>query len=617
MTVKTKSKTSDAREHLKAGSNVLKEYLNQSTAVPLFIPQTFINSLRDVGYNSTTSALCEHVDNSVQAGAKNIRIYFNQRGKRGEYQIDTVVYDDGKGMPPETLQLCMSFGGSTSFNNRTEIGRFGVGMKTAALSMSERLDVYSWVEPKAYYATSLDVNEIAESLTTSLSLEAPEFQRQLPNDIIRILSTQLDYPKSKQKILIKSKTDVDSFLGKSGTLVYMPNCDRLSYKTARTLVDHATAEMSRVYREHINSGVKIFINNRQLKATDPTYWMKGSIHSELEELQSMEEKYSKLINTWEIQIPLSENSEKTAPVSVRLYKLPYETWGSLPRSVLSKKLHLYDRNLVSVMRNDREVFCGVRPNIFPYHGDANWLRVKIDFSGELDEAFGVAMNKQGIRPKRYVEELIEDELGPDISRIRAEVSKWRRGKNQPKPEGGKQTEAERRAQEADAYQAKPIPNPKANTPEEKAEIAANIRGLSTTLKRKGETEEEAYERVKTSTYITTFIHDEYHPFYTVESKYGKVILKINKAHPFYSDLYSPLSAIVVEAISNSENADANIENSADDKKRVLTTLEMMLFSLGRTQTVLLSGDRSGEREQLYKQMHVEWSKTLENQLNTK
>ena len=36
------------------------------------------------------------------------------------------------------------------------------------------------------------------------------------------------------------------------------------------------------------------------------------------------------------------------------------------------------------------------------HGDANWFRIEIDFPGELDEAFGVATNKQGVRPKGYV-----------------------------------------------------------------------------------------------------------------------------------------------------------------------------------------------------------------------
>ena len=56
--------------------------------VPLFFGQTLISSLRDLGYNSTTSALCEHVDNAIQWGATEIRLYFCQSGKRGAYQTD-------------------------------------------------------------------------------------------------------------------------------------------------------------------------------------------------------------------------------------------------------------------------------------------------------------------------------------------------------------------------------------------------------------------------------------------------------------------------------------------------------------------------------------------------
>ena len=87
---------------------------------------------------------------------------------------------------------------------------------------------------------------------------------------------------------------------------------------------------------------------------------------------------------------------------MRLYALPIEDWGALPLKVRKNDLHLYDDNTISVLRNDREVFVGTIPQIMKRHSDANWLRIQIDFAGELDEAFGVAANKQGIRPKDYV-----------------------------------------------------------------------------------------------------------------------------------------------------------------------------------------------------------------------
>jgi hypothetical protein len=62
------------------------------------------------------------------------------------------VYDNGSGMSPAVLKVATSFGGSTTFGNRKGIGRFGMGMKTAALSMSPVMELYSWQEHGAIYS---------------------------------------------------------------------------------------------------------------------------------------------------------------------------------------------------------------------------------------------------------------------------------------------------------------------------------------------------------------------------------------------------------------------------------------------------------------------------------
>ncbi|MBV9250939.1 MAG: hypothetical protein JO227_17040, partial [Acetobacteraceae bacterium] len=53
-----------------------------------FLAQTFVQSLRDMGYDSTTSALCERVDNAIGAGATDVRVYVRQTGRRGDLQTD-------------------------------------------------------------------------------------------------------------------------------------------------------------------------------------------------------------------------------------------------------------------------------------------------------------------------------------------------------------------------------------------------------------------------------------------------------------------------------------------------------------------------------------------------
>ena len=68
----------------KGGKAVMNRVLKDGASVPLFFAQTLISSLRDVGYNNTTSAICEHVDNAIQAKATEVRIFFRQTGKKGD-----------------------------------------------------------------------------------------------------------------------------------------------------------------------------------------------------------------------------------------------------------------------------------------------------------------------------------------------------------------------------------------------------------------------------------------------------------------------------------------------------------------------------------------------------
>ncbi len=82
----------------RGGKTVMGRILRDGAKVPLFLGQTLVNSLRDLGYNSTTSALCEHVDNALQWGAKEIRVYFQELGKRGNTRTSVLVYDNGSGM---------------------------------------------------------------------------------------------------------------------------------------------------------------------------------------------------------------------------------------------------------------------------------------------------------------------------------------------------------------------------------------------------------------------------------------------------------------------------------------------------------------------------------------
>jgi len=144
---------------------VFTRIIKEGANVPLFIGQTLINALRDLGYNDTTSAICEFVDNSVQWGASQVRVYFNESGKKGRKRFNILVLDDGAGMAPNVLRAATAFGGSMCFDNRSGIGRYGIGMKGAALSMGQLLDITSWQERDAFYSMELDITGVGTLLT--------------------------------------------------------------------------------------------------------------------------------------------------------------------------------------------------------------------------------------------------------------------------------------------------------------------------------------------------------------------------------------------------------------------------------------------------------------------
>src|SRR3984957_292339 len=98
--------------------------------------EALIESLRSVGY-SVKTALADLIDNSITAGAKNVWLDFHWDGG-GSY---ITLRDDGAGMDDEALVEAMrpGSGGPTAERHPDDLGRFGLGLKTASFSRCGRL----------------------------------------------------------------------------------------------------------------------------------------------------------------------------------------------------------------------------------------------------------------------------------------------------------------------------------------------------------------------------------------------------------------------------------------------------------------------------------------------
>ncbi|MEX8503394.1 MAG: ATP-binding protein [Leptothrix ochracea] len=100
-----------------------------------------LESLRGLGY-STAAALADIVDNSISAGATETRIQFDWDGLNSRIS----VLDDGCGMDDAELESALRLGDKNPLDARSarDLGRFGMGLKTASFSQCRRLTVASF-----------------------------------------------------------------------------------------------------------------------------------------------------------------------------------------------------------------------------------------------------------------------------------------------------------------------------------------------------------------------------------------------------------------------------------------------------------------------------------------
>ncbi|MFF6926424.1 ATP-binding protein [Streptomyces californicus] len=101
-------------------------------------PAGMIASLSSLGY-SLPAAIADLVDNSVSANARNIDVEFTWAGPDSW----VAVVDDGNGMDAGELATAMTVAarGPSTPRSPTDLGRFGVGLKSASFSQARQLTV--------------------------------------------------------------------------------------------------------------------------------------------------------------------------------------------------------------------------------------------------------------------------------------------------------------------------------------------------------------------------------------------------------------------------------------------------------------------------------------------
>lgn len=222
------------------------EIYKAESAVPS--PKSTINAYRSFGYNLST-AVADIIDNSISAGADKIFLDFEWKGSDSYLSI----LDNGIGMNRDELVIAMTPGSKDPEDERSvnDLGRFGMGLKTASFSQCKKLTVISKRVGFKVINRCWDVDFI-NSINSWVLLDFVSDHK-----FVRKLDEQ-----------------------KSGTLVLWENLDRLvgnSSSENETVEKAFLREMIQV-RDHLSlvfhrfiekKTVKLFFNGQQIEPLNP------------------------------------------------------------------------------------------------------------------------------------------------------------------------------------------------------------------------------------------------------------------------------------------------------------------------------------------------------------
>jgi hypothetical protein len=330
---------------------------------------SLIESLRDIGY-SLKAAVADIIDNSISASATKIELFFKWENKASYIAI----IDDGTAMSSEELIEAMRPGSTNPLvdRNRKDLGRFGLGLKTASFSQCRKLTVLSRKDGKlSGYCWDLDY--VAEKDEWLLKVLKDDHIKTLPEF---------------------------SRLGDSGTLVLWQNLDRVIDRTDSTSTEANLYEKMDIVRKHQEfvfhrylkgeSGIKsisIFINGDSLKPFDP-FNLKNPATQHLQD-----EKLEIYGETIYIQPYILPHHSKTSPED-------YEYYAGEGGYLKNQGFYVY--------RNSRLIISGTWFRLAGHRELTKLARVKIDLPNNLDYLWAIDVRKSRANPPEVIRQRLKN-----------------------------------------------------------------------------------------------------------------------------------------------------------------------------------------------------------------
>lgn len=310
-----------------------------------------IESMRSLGYSFET-AIADLVDNSITANASEIKIFLIP-----DMLPQLIIFDNGCGMTEIELEEALRYGSRNPNDERTEndLGRFGLGLKSASLSQCRKLIVASKKQNKIT-CFSWDIDVVTEKGKWIL----------------------LKY--SKEEIVKLPMIDLLNNVA-SGTYILLQNFDRISSSTGNLLttinnymsltIDH----LALVFHRFLDDGLKIFVNNVEIEALDPFL---------------SHNKSTQILREQKIKINDSD-------IAIQPYVLPYIS--KLSNEDIRKvggKDNLKTKQGFYIYRNRRLIIWGTWFKLIRKEELSKLARVRVDIPSSLDYMWGIDIKKSSV-----------------------------------------------------------------------------------------------------------------------------------------------------------------------------------------------------------------------------
>ena len=295
-----------------------------------------MEALREMGYDSYASIL-DIIDNSIDAQASVIRVEIAEH--KGDIVI--VIDDDGCGMDEEMLSEALRLGSDTE-REPGDLGKFGMGLVTASIGLSQRVEVLTKEIDGILFSGGFDLEEIAAQ-----------------NRFV--------------KWITKGKIDEESKFSRSkGTQIRLSKTDRISNRSTTTFANTLRVRVGQVFRKFLKAGIKIEVNGRAVDAIDPL-------------MLSLKE--TKLVLDTEINV----DGKSTA--TLRVVDLPdFGQAGNSAHGIIPQNSGFY------IVRNNREIMGAHTFDFYKKHPDFSHFRAELCFDGTLDPCFHTDIKKMSVHP---------------------------------------------------------------------------------------------------------------------------------------------------------------------------------------------------------------------------